>query len=157
MHVLDYLGDPKCEKKPEDSLYAEYRLLCSGTLHHRCLDLCRRGQDKDMAKTFTLEMAQRAPQLLALVADDVCPKGALRTLAVALLTELLGQVEHNGHWQTVILTRQRHERLARLCLHIRGIHNRFCCTRPSPGRISWNGSVKPGPTRVRWEFLNRST
>jgi len=33
MHVLEYLGDPKCEKKPEGSLFAEYRLLCSGTLH----------------------------------------------------------------------------------------------------------------------------
>jgi hypothetical protein len=37
MHMLDFLGDPKCEKKPEDCLYAEYRLLCSGTLHRRCL------------------------------------------------------------------------------------------------------------------------
>src|SRR5712691_8607046 len=37
MHVLDYLRDPKCEKKPKDSLYAEYRLLSSGTLHHACL------------------------------------------------------------------------------------------------------------------------
>ena len=36
MQVLDYLADPKCEKKPIRSLYAEYRLLCSGTLHHRC-------------------------------------------------------------------------------------------------------------------------
>src|SRR6266487_4522605 len=60
-------------------------------LHHRGLDLFWRGQDKDMAKAFTLETAQRAPQLLALVADDVCSKGALRTLAVALLTELLRQ------------------------------------------------------------------
>jgi hypothetical protein len=33
MHVLEYLRGPKCEKKPKDSLYAEYRLLCSGTLH----------------------------------------------------------------------------------------------------------------------------
>jgi hypothetical protein len=37
MHVLEYLKDPKCEKKPKDSLYAEYRLLSSGTLHHACL------------------------------------------------------------------------------------------------------------------------
>lgn len=37
MHVLDFLGDPKCEKKPEDRLQAEYRLLCSGTLHRNCL------------------------------------------------------------------------------------------------------------------------
>jgi hypothetical protein len=37
MHVLEYLKDPKCEKKPKDSLYAEYRLLSSGTLHHACV------------------------------------------------------------------------------------------------------------------------
>jgi hypothetical protein len=37
MHVLEYLGDPKCEKKPNDSLFAEYRLLCSGTLYRRLL------------------------------------------------------------------------------------------------------------------------
>src|SRR5262245_26844825 len=86
-----------------------------------------------MAKPFTLEMAQRAPQLLALVADDVRPKGALRTLAVALLTELLGQVEHDGYWQTVILTRQRYERLARLRLDIRGIHDREAPSRQALG------------------------
>jgi hypothetical protein len=37
MHVLEYLDDPKCEKKPQDSLFAEYRLLCSGTLYRRLL------------------------------------------------------------------------------------------------------------------------
>lgn len=37
MHVVEYLRDPKCEKRPKDSLYAEYRLLSSGTLHHACL------------------------------------------------------------------------------------------------------------------------
>jgi hypothetical protein len=35
--VLEYLRDPKCEYKPKDSLFAEYRLLCSGTLHRLCL------------------------------------------------------------------------------------------------------------------------
>ena len=86
-----------------------------------------------MAKTFTLEMAQRASQLLALVAYDVRPKGALRTLAVAFLTELLGQVEHDGHWQAVILTRQRYERLARLRLDIRGVHDREASSRQALG------------------------
>src|SRR5205085_5494958 len=88
---------------------------------------------EDMAKTFTLKTAQRTAQLLALVAHDVRPEGALGTLAVALLTELLRQVEHDGHRQTVILTRQRHERLARLCLHIRGIHDRAAPSRQALG------------------------
>jgi hypothetical protein len=33
MHILEYLRDPRCEKKPKDSLTSEYRLLCSGTLY----------------------------------------------------------------------------------------------------------------------------
>lgn len=37
MHVLEYLRDPKCEKKPKDCLHAEYRLLCSGTVYRPCL------------------------------------------------------------------------------------------------------------------------
>jgi hypothetical protein len=37
MYVLQYLDDPKCEKKPSQALHAEYRLLCSGTLHHDCI------------------------------------------------------------------------------------------------------------------------
>jgi len=37
MHVLRYLSDPKCEQKPEESVFAEYRLLCSGTLHRDIL------------------------------------------------------------------------------------------------------------------------
>lgn len=37
MYVLDYLADPKCQKQPKDSLHAEYRLLCSGTLHREIL------------------------------------------------------------------------------------------------------------------------
>lgn len=37
MHVLEYLDDPKCERKPKDSLFAEYRLFCSGTLYRNLL------------------------------------------------------------------------------------------------------------------------
>ena len=33
MHVLEYLSDPRCEQKPDDSVRAEYRLLSSGVLH----------------------------------------------------------------------------------------------------------------------------
>jgi hypothetical protein len=36
MYVLEYLSDPQSQKKPKNSLTAEYRLLCSGTLHHHC-------------------------------------------------------------------------------------------------------------------------
>jgi hypothetical protein len=37
MHVLDYLADPKCERKPKDALCADFRLLCSGTLYRDLL------------------------------------------------------------------------------------------------------------------------
>lgn len=33
VYVLQYLGDPKCERAPEHSLTAEYRLLCSGLVY----------------------------------------------------------------------------------------------------------------------------
>jgi hypothetical protein len=49
MHVLDYLADPKCETKPEGSVAAEYRLLCSGTLYRRCLGDWRKS---DVARTL---------------------------------------------------------------------------------------------------------
>jgi hypothetical protein len=32
MHVLEYLSDPKCTRRPQNALSAEYRLLCSGTI-----------------------------------------------------------------------------------------------------------------------------
>src|SRR5262245_58629206 len=44
MHVLHYLTDPNCEKKTKNRLFAEYRLLCSGPLHHRCLDDCSKSE-----------------------------------------------------------------------------------------------------------------
>jgi hypothetical protein len=33
MHVLEYLRDPNCARRPKDSLCAEYRLLCSGSIY----------------------------------------------------------------------------------------------------------------------------
>jgi hypothetical protein len=56
VHVLDYLADPKCEKKTQRSLFAEYRLLCSGTLHHRC--------QGDYSKSETARILLYEPLLL---------------------------------------------------------------------------------------------
>lgn len=55
MHVLDYLADPKCEKNAQHCLHAEYRLLCSGTLH------CSQG---DYSKSEIARVLLRAPLLL---------------------------------------------------------------------------------------------
>lgn len=35
INVLRYLNDPKCKDNPDDSLVAEYRLLCSGSMFRR--------------------------------------------------------------------------------------------------------------------------
>src|SRR5208282_526998 len=35
MHVLEYLADPGCARRPQDSLSAEYRLICSGSIYRR--------------------------------------------------------------------------------------------------------------------------
>jgi hypothetical protein len=37
MHVLEYLRDPACESDPREALTADYRLLCSGTVHREML------------------------------------------------------------------------------------------------------------------------
>lgn len=33
VHVLEYLRDPSCARRPQDLLCAEYRLICSGTIY----------------------------------------------------------------------------------------------------------------------------
>jgi hypothetical protein len=37
MYVLDYLSDPACARRPQDSLCADYRLLCSGSIYRRTM------------------------------------------------------------------------------------------------------------------------
>lgn len=59
MHVLHFLEDPKCERKPEDFLHAEYRLLCSGILYRSCLG--------DWTKSETSRILLDEPLLLFVV------------------------------------------------------------------------------------------
>lgn len=59
MHVLDYLADPTCDRKPPRSLDAEYRLLCSGTLHH--------GWPGDYSKSENARVLLYEPLLLFVV------------------------------------------------------------------------------------------
>jgi hypothetical protein len=37
LYVLDYLADPSCARRPGQGLCAEYRLLCSGSIHRRVI------------------------------------------------------------------------------------------------------------------------
>ena len=48
---------------------------------------------------------QRAAKLLALLADDVGAEIAIRALLVPLVTEILGQRQHDGHGQDIVLAR----------------------------------------------------
>ena len=77
-----------------------------------------------MTEAFALQSAQRAPQLLRLIAHDVRPEVAVRRVAVPLVAELLRQVEHDRDRQDVILARQLDQRLARLRLHVGGVDHR---------------------------------
>ncbi len=56
MHVLQFLSDPKNLQKPEDSIVAEYRLLCSGTIYRDILG--------DWSKSDTARILLDDPLLL---------------------------------------------------------------------------------------------
>jgi hypothetical protein len=72
--------------------------------------------------------------LLHLLAHDVGPEGAVRSVLVALAADLLGQVEHDGDGERVKLPREGDERLAGLGLHVRGIdHGEPSAGEPLPG------------------------
>ena len=49
-----------------------------------------------MTKTFALKVANRTPQLLALLPDYVWPKVAIRSSSVSILTEPVLEIEDNG-------------------------------------------------------------
>ncbi len=74
-----------------------------------------------MAEAFSVELAERAAELLHLLAHHVRAEGTVRAVAVALPADLLRDVEHDGDGKHVELARDRHQGLARLGLHIRGV------------------------------------
>ena len=64
----------------------------------RRVDLLNALEGPDVAKSFALEPAQRAPKLLGLLPDDVGTEGAVGPRAVALLRDALRYVEHDRNW-----------------------------------------------------------
>lgn len=86
--------------------------------------LLRRVQHEDVPESLALEVAQRAPHLAHLVANHVRAEVPVRTRAVPLPTDLLREVEHDRDRQHVVLACERDERLARLWLDVRGVHDR---------------------------------
>ena len=88
------------------------------------VDLLRRLQDEDVPEALVLEAAQRAPHLLRLLAHDVRPELPVGAAGVALVADALGQREHDRDRQAVELARERHQRLARLGLHVGRVDDR---------------------------------
>src|SRR6185369_12280255 len=59
-------------------------------------DVLHGAQDEDVAEALLLQLAERAPEVVRLVADDVRPHRAVGAHAVALLADLLRQREDDG-------------------------------------------------------------
>src|SRR6185436_118305 len=78
---------------------------------HDCVDVFRRGQFVNVAKAFALQVANRAPQLLLLLSNDVRTEVAIRPLTVSIFTEPDREVQNNRNWKHVILACERNERL----------------------------------------------
>ena len=62
-------------------------------------------------------------ELLRLVPNDVGTKLPVRAVHIPVPAELLRQVQDNGRGEAVVLPSEGHEGLARLGLHVGGIHN----------------------------------
>jgi hypothetical protein len=91
------------------------------TFDDNLFDCRHRIQHVDVAKTLPAETAQRPAQFLCLPAHDMFAKVPLGTALVARLAELFRHIQDNRHWDHMILPRQRHQRLARLWLHVGGV------------------------------------
>ena len=88
------------------------------------IDLLLRLEDVDVPEAFASEAPQRAMQLAPLVADDVRTEVAVGSRSIAVVAHALGQIENDGDGQHVVLAGERHQRLARLRLDVRGIDHR---------------------------------
>ena len=84
-----------------------------------------------MTDSFAFQSAQRTPELLGLIANNMRSKLPIRAKNVAILAQPLRKVEDNGLREEVVLLRQRNERLASLRLDIRGIDYGESSTRES--------------------------
>lgn len=80
------------------------------------------AQDVHLAEALALQSAQRTAQLAPVALDDVAGHvRAVGPLRVAREADLLGQVEHDGDGQHVVLPGQLNELLAALGLHVGGV------------------------------------
>ena len=77
----------------------------------------------NVAEAFAFEIANRASQLLALLANDVWAKVAIRSLTIPILANAILQVEHERDGKDVIVTCELNEWLARFGLDVGGVND----------------------------------
>ena len=77
-----------------------------------------------MTEAFSIQFAERASQLLALLRNDVRAKRPIIAGAIPFLADLLREVENNGDRQAMVFACKFDKRPSRLCLHVRGIDDR---------------------------------
>jgi hypothetical protein len=95
--------------------------------------------------SLAFQTAQRTPELLGLIADDMRPKLAIRSMSVAILAEPLRQVEDDRLSEEVVLLRQGNERFASLRLDICGIdHRQPSSSEPLPNDLVQKVECVPG-------------
>jgi acetylornithine deacetylase/succinyl-diaminopimelate desuccinylase-like protein len=71
---------------------------------------------------------------LGLIPDYVWAEVSIRTVSIALLAQLLREIEDECHWKNMKLARQFNQRLARIRLNICGVNCReFPQSEPLPG------------------------
>jgi hypothetical protein len=103
-------------------------------LDDRSIDFFGRAQNKDVAEPLAFQAAQGTMKLLGLLANNVRSESAIRARLVAVMRDAFGHVKNNGHRQAVKFARERNQRLARLGLDVRGVHDgKF------PGRETFAG------------------
>lgn len=88
------------------------------------VDLLLRAQDEDLAEPLALEVAQVPLQGHTLAADDVRPELPGRATGVTVVTEPLGNIEHDRDGKDVLLPSELHEGPARLRIDVRRVHDR---------------------------------
>jgi hypothetical protein len=77
-----------------------------------------------VAESLVLQVAERSPQRLGVLAGHVRSEGPIGPSLVALVAELVGKVQDDRHREAVVLPRERDDGLARLRLHVRGVDDR---------------------------------
>jgi hypothetical protein len=101
------------------------------TLDRDGIDLFRRGELEDVTDSLAFQTAQRTPELLGLVANNMRSKLPIRAKSIAILAQPLGKIKDNGLGKDVELLRESDEGFASLWLNIRSINYGESSTRES--------------------------